>query len=57
LQTEAEVESEIFAPLNKNKTLNTIDSNQYIPTWLKKHLKSNKIEKSKVSLKNKNTGA
>jgi predicted acylesterase/phospholipase RssA len=37
--------------------LNIIDSNQPIPTWLKKHLKSNKIVKSKVSLDNKNTGA
>jgi hypothetical protein len=43
--------------LNQNKTLNIIDSNQFIPTWLKKHLKSNKIEKSKISFANRNTGA
>jgi predicted acylesterase/phospholipase RssA len=42
--------------LSKNKTLNIIESNQLIPTWLKKHLKSNKIVKSKVTLGNKNTG-
>lgn len=57
LQTASEVDSSIFSSLSQNKTLNTIDSNHFIPTWLKKHLKSNKIEKSKLSFSNRNTGA
>lgn len=56
LQTETEVSSEIFAPLSNNKTLNIINSNQCIPSWLKRHLKSNKIGKS-VHFTNQSIGA
>ena len=41
LKTDREIESTLFGVLEKNKTLEQIQSNQPIPNWLKNHINSN----------------